>query len=136
MVNFDFSCKYDIGTDQSDWNKLFGVGYLPTHHRNSARFVWRYNPDNNMIDVGWYCYVKGERYSGFLCSIPFHRNHLLQLNIENNLFVFTVYNPQNIQIASHAVPYWKISKLSYRLGGYFGGNRKAPHSMNYTMKEV
>lgn len=136
VVNFDFSCKYDTGQDQTDWNKLFGVGYLPTHHRNSARLVWRYNPDIQKIDIGWYVYDKGKRHCGFLASIPFHFNCLLELFIDPDYYHFTVWNEVNVEVGRVTVPRSKTTALCYSLGGYFGGNRKAPHTMNYSMKTV
>jgi len=45
-VTFTESCRYDLKTaDQLDVNKLCGIGYLPGHHKESARFGWRYNKE-------------------------------------------------------------------------------------------
>ena len=45
LVTFHRSCAYMLPDgDQLDVNKLFGVGYFPHHHKDSARFGWNYNP--------------------------------------------------------------------------------------------
>ena len=42
-VYFDLSAKYDLpgDADDEDVNKLFGFGFFPSHHIESARFGWR-----------------------------------------------------------------------------------------------
>lgn len=49
MFDFQFpdsSYIYDIGEDQSDWNKLYGiVDYLNNIHTESYRFAWRWFND-------------------------------------------------------------------------------------------
>lgn len=40
LVKFTDSCRYDLqNVDHGDTNKLIGFGYLPGHHKDSARLL-------------------------------------------------------------------------------------------------
>lgn len=145
-VSFDPSCKYDIGSDQTDINKIFGVGYVSwksilfvaksiaqaiekkdlrlikkLHHYNSWRIGWWY--DGYRVQVMYYCYVKGERRSGNITKA--------------NIFEL---KEVNIELWSRAVNFrdttivCDFKGIPIKLGGYFGGNRTAPHTMEYYFK--
>ena len=59
-IMFDNSCIYDIGTDQLDIQKLFGVEWGGIHN-NSARFGFRYDNSTEAIEILAYCYDDGKR---------------------------------------------------------------------------
>ena len=46
-VSFTESCRYNVGKDQSDINKLFGFS-VGMHHKNSVRVGWRYVPSADL----------------------------------------------------------------------------------------
>jgi hypothetical protein len=136
-VSFDRSAKYDIGEDQDDVNKLFGIGYFPGHHIDSARFGWNYDLNTGRIRLYAYCYVNRERQIRELCSINIFKDVLLSLDIIDNNYSFTVFDSRNK---------WKVyggcdvafshkKKLAYRLGVFFGGNRTAPHKIKINIRK-
>jgi len=138
-VCFNYTAKYDIGSNQSDINKLFGIGYLPGHHRNSARFGWRYNKDINKIDIFSYVYDSGKRKATFLCSIAINVPHVFILEISpiRNQYGFTVVQRNvNMIISSYDERVQHIPAIGYFLNSYFGGDETAPHDIDYTMNEV
>ncbi len=133
-VSFDPSCKYDIGDDQTDINKLFGVTYItwqsllwcirnrkPLHHYNSWRLGWWYSGQN--IQVMYYMYSNGERITGKITKANIFE--LKQIEVEK---LQTAIAFDNIIIRAN------FKGLPLKLGGYFGGNRTAPHRMEYYLK--
>jgi len=61
----DTSHRYDIGEDQSDWNKLYGiVDYWNKIHDYSFRFGWRWF--NNELQIGYYVHLRDTIYKGFM----------------------------------------------------------------------
>ena len=131
-VEFTASCKYSIGVEQLDINKLFGVGYFPSHHTNSVRFGWRYiSGDEIEILAYWYhnrvrqwdvigCVDIGKEYEFSL--IPGKSNHVLS-------------------VRSDGPPANKIVNVpsfgpGYLLRPYFGGNMKAPHDIEIIIKKA
>lgn len=126
-VQFGYGCKYDIGEDQSDINKLFGVGYW-FHHRNSARIGWRYF--NDRIELHYYCYVNGNRITGLLGYASMNKPVTVQYTYTKTAYVFECNgNLFSILHSGHG-------RFGYLLGTYFGGNRKAPHEMRIYMKRA
>lgn len=127
-VQFGYGCKYDIGEDQSDINKLFGVGYW-FHHRNSARIGWRYY--NDRIELHYYCYVNGKRITGLLGHAAMNKPVVVKYTYTKKAYIFEFNNEELM-----SVPHSGHSRFGYLLGTYFGGNRKAPHEMRIYMKKV
>lgn len=139
QVMFDHSAKYDIGPDQTDINKLFGIGFFPGHHKNSARFGWVYNPDKKKVELHGYWYDKGQRKIEYLCDVNFYTSYILTIDITYNYprIRFTVVQKDaNYEKVSKIVEVSRLPRLSYYLGLYFGGNRTAPHDINVTIKKV
>jgi hypothetical protein len=122
-VTFTPSCRYDIGEDQSDWNKLFGVGFFPHHHRNSYRFAWRYDPEYDVIQIGAYWYFKGERRASVIDVVGINKPVNLKLYYDGDYIAFEIEGKVACKINS----YWPV--IGYKLGPYFGGNKTAPHDM-------
>lgn len=134
-VAFDHSCKYILpGNDQQDINKLFGIGYFPSHHKESARFGWRWNAEKNKIEVFAYCYVNGQRITGRFTDIPLHQSFVFELSVLKEVYVFTVYKESFETICQ--VQYKHKRKWSFPLGVYFGGNQTAPHKITIELKKA
>jgi hypothetical protein len=125
-VQFDYSCKYDIGGDQYDINKLFGVGFFH-HHSNSGRFGWRWNIVTQKVELFAYVYHKNRRISEYLCSISLGEKVRLSILLEGTGYGFVVQRMN--QQAVHKFIEGKTYFIGYKLGAYFGGNRRAPHDM-------
>jgi hypothetical protein len=131
-VRFDESCRYDLqNDDQYDINKLVGVGYLPGHHTDSARFGWRYLKGRKCIDLQAYCYISGARMTQHICYLEIGRKYRLQLNVTKLAYVFDVYDVEaDKSVGGCAMPHYHGKSLQYRLGPWFGGNNTAPHNIS------
>jgi len=134
-VTFHEDCRYDLqGEDQKDWNKLFGIGYLWSIHKDSARFGWRYNKDKDRIELSAYAYVNGERIMEYIGDVEIGIEAELSLTIFSDSYNF--YFEQ--QEYSDLVTIHKASNkfISYKCGLYFGGNQTAPHAMSVTINKI
>lgn len=134
-VKFTDSCRYDLGNDdQFDTNKLVGIGYLPGHHKDSARFGWRYWTDRKEIELTAYCYVNGQRLIKHICFCEIGKEYDLQLAISTKSYSFFIYE-KDILSGSCAIGRSRKQKLGYRLGVFFGGNQVAPHDMDIELRK-
>lgn len=150
-VQFHTSCAYDLnGVDQSDTNKLCGVGYLsklrlvkhkyfnrfwfytfePLHWTDSARFGWRYDLQTNQIEILAYCYVNRNRIIKPICFCDLEVPYRLTLTIDNGVYTFKCLDADIDHIIGMAMVNSRNYKnFKYRLGVFFGGNQPAPHTM-------
>lgn len=125
-------CYYLDNGDQYDWNKLYGVTFgLFGIHKNSVRFVWRYDPVTDKIIIAAYWYKDGERNYYTLCSIDFNEKYDFKLSITEEYVNFTVLEDNFLKISSFELYMGReiLSKRKYQCGIYFGGNRRAPHKI-------
>lgn len=133
-VRFFTNCKYNIGIDQSDINKLFGYSF-GLHHKNSLRVGWRYVTKKDMIEIVTYIYVKGERIQEkHIAWCNFGRYYYITLGNTLNCAYFKV--STCFRDCSLITTNFSIARrmLSYPLSLYFGGNCVAPHDMNIYYK--
>ncbi|MGZ5303780.1 MAG: hypothetical protein ACXWDO_06700 [Bacteroidia bacterium] len=138
-VIFTKSCRYKIGPeDQHDWNKLFGftLGWKPLLH--SVRFGWRYRPDFDMIEIGYYLHVNGaKRYRSIIyCTV----GELVKLKIStkevkttDEPFSLTEVFFQLDQYKTSVILYVPYKKYGFKLFPYFGGNQAAPHTIQISI---
>lgn len=139
VLSFDFSAKYDlVNDDQEDTNKLFGIGYLWSHHRDSARFGWRYDNNRHRFILSAYLYVAGERIIKDLCSVVAHRCYIAELQVLPGMYQFRVTDAEQpaIVYGDGTIHFSHCKKWAFPLGLYFGGNQAAPHDMIIKMKKV
>lgn len=130
-ITFTESCKYDLkGDDQLDWNKLFGVGFFPDHQKNSFRFVWRYNVLFGEIELGVYSYINGELESHATSLIPIGQKTKMTIRYKDG-FVFYEVGERLISYTTVRADRWPL--IGYKLGPYFGGNKKAPQTIKINM---
>jgi hypothetical protein len=138
VVKFDESCRYDLKTeDQFDTNKLIGIGYLWHHHKDSARFGWRYWTDRKEIEISAYCYVNGRRVIQHICFCEIGKEYLIMLNptsICYHLHAYERYSTTCLGMATVAHSHNK--KLQYQLGPFFGGQAKAPNEIKIELKKL
>lgn len=121
-VTFTESCRYDIGPEQADVNKLFGIGYLPHHHRNSVRFGWRYVHAGGMVEILAYWYRNGERYMNPMALVSIGTPHVYVMRRHENMHqLYLDKTLMEIPVLSH--------RYGFLLGPYFGGNMTAPHDI-------
>lgn len=139
-VVFTDSCRYNIGEDQKDWNKLAGIsfGFTPLikqfqMHENSARFGWRYDLQSDMIEVAPYLYTDGKR------------EYAETLNLET--FFCEIGKEYDLSITAYATyvmynigsKYWALEQnipahRGFSAPIYFGGNKRAPHTIEVLLK--
>jgi hypothetical protein len=129
---FTESCKYDVGEDQSDINKLFGIGYLPWHHQNSVRFGWRYVHETDKIEIFAYWYSSGVRHWQSMYSVELGRWYDYSMVNDSDSHQLIIYDKDGVPLARYAVEL-KPKFFGYKLFPYFGGNKKAPHTMRINM---
>jgi len=138
-VVFDQTCKYDLPGvyDDGDINKLFGIGYFPGHHTDSARFGWVYNNSSGKIDLYAYCYVNGERIFKFLCDVRLHQRVRCMIDVIGDVYSLTVIDAFNSYFIYGGldIKHDHYKKLGYKLSCYFGGNNTAPHTINIEIKK-
>lgn len=136
-VIFDDNCRYDIGQDQTDKNKLFGWSY-GFHHINSARVTWYYDKECDGIRLCLYIYNDGKcikHNDSNLYKIGEKLNIKLTSYICNN----TISNEEEWRIemivnetaiTSCIISKHNLCNWGYTLGLYFGGNCRAPHDIS------
>jgi hypothetical protein len=128
---FTDSCFYDFkDVDQLDTNKLFGFSIGHHHKDNSFRFGWRPNIDKGVIEIMIYEYVNGIRQEPRqICEVE--PNLWFHYKIEYMPFgcvYYTVFHKQFI-CSNYSNVMIKKNGFGYKLGAYFGGNKKAPHDI-------
>lgn len=138
VVKFDETCRYDLGNeDQYDTNKLVGIGYLWHHHKNSARFGWRYWTVRKEIEISAYCYVNGRREIKHICFCEIGKEYRIKLQVLANSYYFDAYEQGEVKALGVVfVDHYHSKKFKYGLWPYFGGNQVAPHTMKIQLKKL
>lgn len=138
LVIFDSSCAYDLGDTQSSINKLMGysIGY---HLNNSVRIGWRYSAKHKKIEVLLYEYVKGIRLqpSTHLCYLNLNKSYQITMKTSYNIsgsktrILIDGGASSKALVNRDFVNLFQIKKtvISYDLGLYFGGKKRAPHKI-------
>lgn len=126
MAMFDSTCIYDIGKDQSDWNKLTGLYYLSSKgtHEYSVMVSWRWY--NDSIELGYYMHLPDQPLpvKGYLKSIPLNSIMMCEVSIVDNINTVIVGN------TSYSVESININKnTKWIVNPWFGGNKTAPHNI-------
>jgi hypothetical protein len=128
QIIFTDSCRYNLNSDdQLDINKLFGIGYFPSHHHNSVRFGWRYDLKQDKIEVLAYWYENKVRKNMPLFFANIGKKY--EYNIHALKYSHTL-SVKNVVGYSVFVP---SKRYGFSLNPYFGGNRRAPHTMKIIM---
>ncbi len=127
MFVFDDSCRYRLNdNDQYDWNKLKGYCFgILGIHKDSARIVWRYNPDTDKIELGYYIYKNGNLTHNMICSVSIGDAVLLKIEIWLGESIGCYFHLKGVTITEE----FDKSKFIFGCGLYFGGNRRSPKTM-------
>jgi len=128
-VAFTHSCIYDIGNDQGDINKLFGIGYFPSHHKNSVRIGWNYETVTGKICLWVYWYKDGRRCWDYLRSVDIGMTYYFKIYIGDGEHTIDV---SGRRYTVDTEP----QKIGYLLQPYFGGNKTAPHDIIIDMQKI
>lgn len=139
-IKFTDSCRYDLQSDdQFDVNKLIGIGYLPGHHKDSARFGWQYDKEIDRIVLHAYCYVNGQRVSKSICSCEIGKTYRIELRVSTDAYYFACDEKDVFYYRTNGeatVTHRHKKRFGYRLGVWFGGNRVAPHDINIQLEKA
>lgn len=135
-VIFNYSTKYDLGTDdQYDVLKLFGYRF-GFRRRDSARFGWRFEPKVNKFFLYAYTYVNGVRSFEKVCECVANFSYECTIiYYPGCYYLFTVKNEKGIIAGKIIVQHYHKKKIAWLLGPYFGGTTPAPHDMTLTVKK-
>lgn len=136
-VLFEESCRYNLlGDDQFDTNKLIGVGYLPGHHYESARFGWRYRTEQGEIELLAYCYVNGRRIIQPIGFCAIDKWYKISLFTSKWQYLFLLDEIDGAPIGTTEMKHYNYGRLGYRLGVFFGGQKAAPHEIKIQIEKV
>ncbi|MEP1114877.1 hypothetical protein [Ekhidna sp.] len=124
---FNETAIYETQTleNQEDINKLMGFSDCNSHHhKNSARFGWRWL--NNQLEIHAYAYANGERITEYIGSVKLNEPYDYQIQLTNDAYVFYLEGLDPVRITRKSPC---TRGLYYMLFPYFGGNEVAPHDM-------
>lgn len=135
-VLFNNNCDYVFNdNDQYDINKLFGFSF-GFHHKNSARFGWRWDVEKKNMEILAYVYRNSKRVKEWeenihICNIGMLESSKMEIKVEKGYYIFSVKKTNiesNIEY-SLKIKHGRKCFWGYFLNPYFGGNKKAPHDM-------
>lgn len=142
---FDFTflpdCMYNLGNeDQFDYNKLFGIGWGLNHHKNSYRLGWRYDVVSGKIEIAQYYYNKGVRKFNTILFVEIGKTYGVKLKFlrdNNSITAYIIDLEAGVLMDSTDLDYYfeSVSRFSFLLFPYFGGNQTAPHDMNISIQK-
>lgn len=141
---FDDSIRYNIGVDQTDVNKLFGYSW-GCHHKNSDRIGFRYNPFLDNVEIVLYSYVNGKRMpTTHIANIEIGKKVKIGLHIKLGSWAtvskYGISRYINVTVDEDVTLTKEYecedASFGYTLGGYFGGNRRAPHKITINQKII
>jgi hypothetical protein len=126
-AKFDESAEYYLGnTNQYDMNKLFGFSDCSSqHHKNSARFGWRWNDQSKKLEIHAYVYSNGKRSSKYIDQVPLNQKIQYQIRIQSNEYEF-ILNDKKMTMPRGCT---NQKVIGYKLYPYFGGDEVAPHEI-------
>ena len=150
-IIFDNTVKYSLG-NMSDIHKLCGIGYFPSHHKNSGRFGFRWREDKQQVQLLAYCYSEGVRLSSastekHLAFLDIGTEYILELNIFPEGYQFNIllgsadlqgYHRCLAAFFVNNLKKRKIPFISFYLRPYFEADNKqgAPHDMTFHLTKL
>jgi len=130
IVRFDESCRYNIGPDQADWNKVFGQ----THGlaSNSSRWASRYVIASDVVQITPYMHKSGEiLYDGPIFHIPIGQPLTLGIVPLEKHILFTR-NGKTVYLWTPPTN----AGWGYRQFPYQGGNVPATHETRIELLDL
>lgn len=127
---FTDSCAYHI-TEKSCVNKLFGFCFGFGVHTNSFRFGWTYNKADEIVHIWKYVYENKKLHKEEIYKVKLLEAHeyLIIVNkIQNNEYqIELIIDDSVVSKTIFLNSKWPFIST---LGPYFGGNSRAPHTMD------
>tara|TARA_R110002020_G_scaffold26793_7_gene86647 strand:- start:1811 stop:2365 length:555 start_codon:yes stop_codon:yes gene_type:complete len=132
QVKFDESAKYtsQYPENQLDVNKLWGVSDCgTTHSKNSIRFGWRWDLDQEQIEILMYRRLLNEFTFKPLGYVNPGDVNYMSLNITDSHYHMYLNG-----VGDSMSRCCDNTKRRYFLYPYFGGDEKAPHDITIKIK--
>jgi len=137
---FDESCIYNLGSvDQFDWNKVYGVGFGFSHHKDSYRIGSRWDNLSGKMQLAHYSYNHSVRSYVDMCAVELNQQCQSYITfdrdancISNVISVFNNAEPTVIYNNSVPFDFKNVPTWGFMLYPYFGGNEAAVS--DYTVK--
>ena len=136
-LRFDANANYLNGTPstQSDWNKVMGLTSNRIHH-NSLRIGWRWNPAAQVIELGFYGYIQGQRIDSKLASVPLGQSIACELHLDNNGMRATAGGVTRDVRQPLGLSGWFPTTTWLLRTAYFGGTETAPHDIDLSVSGI
>lgn len=135
MFDFQFpdsSCIYDIGKDQSDWNKLYGiVDYLNNTHTESYRFAWRWL--NDELQIGYYVHIDNAIYKGIMYVADIREVVTGVIEVTDNFVTFKIISDLTLEKTIYDDRIRCIEK-GFTSNPYFGGDCAVNHIVRWNIR--
>lgn len=138
-VCFDSNCNYiiknkdgSISRDQKDWNKLCGVFFsLLNTRKDSVMIGWRYNVDEDLIDLSPYYHISGSR-DMFPPMLQVVRGEIFKviLNIDYSTKTYKWTLQKEGFTNSHSKKFTHNKRRCSYINFYFGGNQTTPQTVS------
>jgi len=132
QVKFNKSSIYtsQFPENQLDVNKLWGVSDCGTNHsKNSIRFGWRWDLNQNQIEILMYRRLSSEFSFKSLGYINIGDINYMSLNITSSHYYMNLNGIEDSMSRNCSNPCRR-----YFLYPYFGGDEKAPHNITIKIK--
>ena len=132
QVKFDESARYTSYSpeNQLDVNKLWGVSDCGTNHsENSIRFGWRWDLNQEQIEILMYRRLSSEFSFKSLGYVNPGDISYMSLNITNDHYYMSLNGVEDSISRNCSNPCRR-----YFLYPYFGGDEKAPHDITIRIK--
>jgi hypothetical protein len=119
--------------NQYDWNKLMGLT-SSDHQYNSIRLGWRYNPDEDAIDLGYYGYLNGVRQTHELATVALERWVPVTLRFSTT---GTTATADGVSASEAGVVDTTAGGSTFIMQtAYFGGDEVAPHDIHIDVRNI
>lgn len=118
--------------NQSDWNKLMGIT-TDRIHKNSIRIGWRWNPQSQKVELGFYGYLDGARFMPMLTDVAPGQSIDCELRMTNTSITARAGSVTRTETGSLGASFpttWVLHSA------YFGGDETAPHDIHITVDNV
>jgi len=116
--------KYLI-SKQKDSNKLIGLSDNWTHHIDSVRIGWRYNPKYpDMVEIVGIAYKSGERSIFTITHVQPNKKNYFSIQILDDYYKIII---NKTAVATKRKSTWDF--VRYQLNPYFGGTTPSPNNV-------
>lgn len=137
-VKFDVSCQYHLTANETQVNKLVGVGHVH-HHLNSIRVGWRWNYRIGLFELVAYRYRNGRVDYAPLCNVPVNKevDIIITYKYEKGSIVTVVYcSGSSVQFVWKTEHWYEKIPFLYECFPYFGGYMPAPNDIRISIKRL